>query len=100
MIRRVDLNGRSDLGAVADADFDDVEDDAVEVQEHAVADANVVAKVAEERRPDHGAAADMPQTLAQQRVPFRNRLRQCGIVADQPCLGLRLLGTNLGIGTI
>ena len=42
----------------------------------------------------------MTQTLAEQGVAFRNRLRQCGIVADQPSLGLRLLGTNLGIGTI
>ena len=64
MVGGVDLHRRSDLGAVADADFDDVEDDAVEIQEHAVAETDVVAKVAKERRPDHGAGADMGETFA------------------------------------
>src|SRR5205823_5352746 len=51
----VDLRRRSDLGAVADHDFDDVEDDAIEVEKHLVAEPDVVAVVAKERRTDHGA---------------------------------------------
>jgi len=59
MIGGVDLRCGSDLGAVADADFDDIQDDAVEVQENPVAETDIIAEVAEERRADHGARADM-----------------------------------------
>ena len=64
MVGGIDLHRRPDLGAVADADFDHVEDDAVEVQEDAVAETDVVAEVAVERRTDHGARADMAEALA------------------------------------
>src|SRR5437660_12263271 len=54
----VDLRRGPDLGAVADNNFDHVEDDAVEVEKHLVAEPDVVAVVAKERRADHGAGAD------------------------------------------
>ena len=57
----VDLRRGPDLGAVADDNFDHVEDDAVEVEKHPVAEPDVVAVVAEERRADHGAGADMAE---------------------------------------
>src|ERR1700738_3356337 len=59
----VDLHRRSDLGAVADRYLDNVEDHAIEVQEHAIAETDIIAKVAKERRPDHGAGADMSETF-------------------------------------
>ncbi len=54
MVGGVDLRRGPDLGAVADRDFDDVEDDAVEIEEDAVAETDVVAIVAVEGRTDHG----------------------------------------------
>ena len=67
-------------------DFDDVEDDAIEVQEHAVAETDVVAVVAKERRPDHRVLADMAETFGQQRVPLRHRRCQRRVVAREPGL--------------
>ena len=64
MIGGVDLHRRPDLGAVADHDLDHVEDDAVEIQEHAVAEADVVAVVAMKRRTDDGVLADMGEAFA------------------------------------
>ena len=93
MVGGVDLHRGPDLGAVADPDFDDVEDDAVEIHEHAVAETDVVAEVAKERRPDHGIRADMAEALAKQRVPFRHRqppAPHCSAPAT-PC-SHRLLG--------
>src|SRR6185369_7247235 len=43
VVGRVDLHGGPDLGAVADDDLDDVENDAIEVEEDAVAEADVIA---------------------------------------------------------
>lgn len=73
MVGRVDLDRGSDLGALADRDLNDIQDHAIEVQEHAIAEANIVAEVAKERRADHGAGTDMSQTFAEQCVPFRYR---------------------------
>src|SRR4029079_908206 len=42
MIGGVDLHRRPALGAVADRDFDDVENDAVEVEKHALSEPDVV----------------------------------------------------------
>src|SRR5665213_3257382 len=63
MVCGINLHRGSDLGAITDHNFNDIEDDAVEIKEHAVAETDVVAVVAEKRRPDHGAAADMGETL-------------------------------------
>src|SRR5882757_4053332 len=50
----IDLHRGPDLGAIADHDLDDVEDHAIEIEEHAVAEADIAAVVAAERRADHG----------------------------------------------
>lgn len=100
MIGGVDLHGRPDLGAGADADFDDVQDDAVEVHEDAVAETDVGAEVTKERRADDGIRADMGESLAQQRMPLRYGLCQRRVVAHQPCLGHRLVGRDFVVGTI
>ena len=87
MIGGVDLHRRPDLGAVADRDFDDVEDDAVEVEEDAVAETDVVAIVAVEGRTDHGVLADVAEAFAEQRVPLRYRRCQRRVVTHHPRLG-------------
>ena len=58
MVGGVDLRRGPDLGAVADRDFNHVENDAVEVEEDAVAETDVVAIVAVEGRSDDGVLAD------------------------------------------
>src|SRR5437763_10520169 len=72
MVGGIDLHRGSDLGALADADFDNVQDDAVEVQEDAVADTDVVAEIAKERRADHGIGAYKTEAFAEQRMPHRH----------------------------
>ncbi len=57
MIGGVDLDGGADLGAVADLDGVDVEEDAVEVEEDAGAQVDVVAVVAVEGWADGGVFA-------------------------------------------
>src|SRR3546814_8098287 len=59
-------------------------DHAVEVEEHAVAQANIEAVVAVERRPHVDARTHRAEALAQQRVPRRRRLVERGVVARQP----------------
>ena len=57
MIGGMDLHDRADLGALADTDFDHVEDHATEIGKAARADADVAAVVTMERRADHQALA-------------------------------------------
>src|SRR5713226_10020012 len=92
MVGGVDLRRGSDLGAIADRDLDHIEDDAIEIQEHPVAEADVVAVVAKERRADHGSSADMTETFGQQRVTLGNGQRQRRVVAHEPRLGRSLVG--------
>src|SRR5882724_12873579 len=92
MVGGVDLRGRSDLRAIADRHFDDIQDHAVEIQENPVAKVDVVAIVAKERRADHGTHADMTETFGQQRVALGYRQCQRRIIAHQPGLGRRLIG--------
>ena len=65
MIGAVDLDDGPDLRSRADLYQDAVEEDAAEIEEHAVAEANVVAIVAMEGRPHHDARADMAEALAE-----------------------------------
>ena len=51
MVRGIDLHGRADLSAIADRDGDDVQEHAVVIEENTVTETDVVAVVAEERRP-------------------------------------------------
>src|SRR5262245_3396960 len=88
VIGGIDLHGRTDLGAVADCHLDDIKDDAIEVEEDAIAEADVEAVVAEERRADHGALADPSQALRQQGVLGGWRLTERGVVSCEPfCAG-------------
>jgi hypothetical protein len=101
MVGGIDLHRRPNLGAIADRHFDDIEDHAIEVQEDPVAETDVVAIVAKERRADHGARADMTETLGQQRVALRYRQGQRRVVAHEPDFVRSLIGRYFGIaGTI
>ena len=72
VIGRKDLNARPDLRLVSNGDLHHVEDDAVEVQEHAHTETNVEAVVAVKRRPDYSAVPDRGEAFQQQRayLPF------------------------------
>src|SRR5216683_425329 len=101
MVGGVDLRGGSDLRSIADGHFDDIEDDAIEVQENLVTETDIVAEVAEKRWPDHGAGADMTETFGQQRVALGYRKRQRCVVAHQPGFARSLIGCYFGVaGTI
>ena len=67
MVGGVDLDGWADLGVVADLDGGDVEQDAVEVEEDAAAESDVVAVVAEKWWPDGRAGATGGEELGEQR---------------------------------
>src|ERR1700730_10515110 len=71
MIGGVYLNSRSDLRSGANGNRDDIKNDAVEVEKNVRPDADVVAKIAMERRPDHGALSHFSQQFAKDRPPFR-----------------------------
>src|ERR1700738_667396 len=101
MVGGVDLRRRSDLRSIADGHFDDIQDDAIEIQENFIAETDVIAKVAEKRRGAHGGCADMIETLGQQRVARRHGQRQRRVVAHQPGFVGGLIGGYFGIaGTI
>ena len=100
MVGGDELNARPDLRLVADDDLADVEDDAVEVEEGAGAEADVVAVVAVERRADDRPVADRGETLDEQPPPLGARGGEAGIVADQPRLRGLLVGLNFRIGRI
>src|SRR4051812_31490404 len=85
------LDRRRHLHAVADRDRDHVEDHAVEVHEDVVAERDVVAVVAEERRPDIGVRAEPAEKLAQ------NVLLARAVVVAQQALALRAFGDQLRI---
>ncbi len=97
MVGGIDLHRGSNLGAIADADLDDIQDDAVEVEEHTVAETNVITIVTKERWPDHDIRANMSQTLGQQRMPLGNRQRQRAVVARHPGFIRGLIGRQLRI---
>ena len=66
MVCGVDLDGGPDLGAIADFDGVDVEEDAVEVEEDAGAEMDVVAVVAEEGWADGGVLAARGEDLGEE----------------------------------
>ena len=90
------LHARTDLGQVTDDDFDDIENDAVEVQEYSCAEADVEAVVTMERRADDGAFADLAQAFLQQAVPCGGGVREAGVVPCQPGACCRLVRLDLG----
>jgi hypothetical protein len=97
MVGGVDLHGWSDLGAGADLDGDDVEDDAVEVEKDVLPQANVVAVVAEEWRPDDGAVSDRGEQLAQKLPPLVGGSGRGCVVTRHPCLGPRRVGLQFRV---
>src|SRR5690606_10652369 len=66
---RVDLHGRSDQGVASDDDGADVKDDAVEVEEHPLAQSDVQSVVAEERRLDPRRIAARAEQLGEDPTP-------------------------------
>src|SRR5712691_2422772 len=101
MVGGVDLCRGSDLCSIADGHFDDIEDDAIEVQENLITETDIIAEVAEKRWSDHGARADMTETFGQQRVALGHRKRQRRVVAHQPGFVRSLIGGYFGVaGTI
>lgn len=71
MVGGQDLNSRPNLGPVANADLDNIQDDAVEVQENSGAKGDVEPVVAVERRSYAGPVTDAREALAQQRTTLR-----------------------------
>ena len=66
MIGGIDLHRRADLRSVADGHLDDIEDDAVEIEEHTRSQPNVEAVVAEEWWTNFRALADAPKPFPQE----------------------------------
>src|ERR1700742_1789426 len=93
----IDLHRWSDLGAFTDGYLDHVKNDAVEIEENAVAQTNVVAVVAEKGWTDHRVLADMSKSLAEQRMAIGRRRRQRRVVARHPGFCGRLLGAEFGV---
>jgi len=99
MIGRVYLDSRPDLRSGADGHRNDVKNDAVEVEEHVRPDPDVVAEIAMERRPDHGAVSHFKQQFAKEYPSFRGRCRKRSVITDHPhfrggliCLNFRIAG--------
>jgi len=92
----VDLDGGADLGAVADLDEIDVEEDAVEVEEDSGAEVNVVAVVAEEGWADGGVFAAGGEDFAEEgRVG--SRVVRGGVVFVQESGGVEAFGDEGGV---
>src|SRR6516225_1859959 len=96
MVGRQDLHPRPDLRAVADGDLHNIEDHAVEVQEHASTEANVETVVAMKWRPDHRAVSDFGEAFHQQLAPLGGGHVECGVVAREPPLRRRRLCPDFG----
>jgi len=92
----VDLDDGADLGAVADLDEVDVEEDAVEVEEDAAAEVDVVAVVAEEGRPDGGVLAAGGEDFAEERL-VGCRVMWGGVVFVQERCGVEAFGDEGGV---
>src|SRR5258707_13949451 len=85
---------RTNLRPIADRDFNNVENDAVEIEECSAAKPDVGAVIAEERRPDFGAPTDAGEPLLQERRPVR---RQRHVLASQPTRRCGKLGLYIRI---
>jgi hypothetical protein len=91
MISRKDLDGRTDLRFVADADRDDVEDHAIEVQENTGAETDVEAIIAMKWWPDHGPLTDRGEAFQQQLSAFGGRGTKRRVVTHEPAVRCRKL---------
>src|SRR5690242_4433226 len=91
MIGCENLHGGANLRAITDADGDDIEYHAVEIEKDAGAEADVETVIAIKWRPDHGTFADKGQALHQELPPFCRRGAERRIVARKPAVGGRQL---------
>lgn len=100
MVGSVELHGRPHLRAIADVHFADIQNHAIEVEEHARAQTDVVPVIALKRRPDHPARTHLGQPLDQQCMRLREWLRAGGVVAHHPFRSRRLIGLQLCVGGV
>lgn len=97
MVGGEDLYPGADLRAVADPHRDHVEDAAVEIHEHGLAQVDVEAVIAVEGRADVAALPDGAEPLLQQALALGRVLRQGRVVAGEPGHGPGGIGGDLGI---
>src|SRR5690606_12609451 len=100
MGRRIDVHPGTEQDVRADPHRRDIEDDTVEVEEDVVAEADVAAVVAEERRLDRRVRAAVENELAQQRRPPFGLAAAGGVVVAAQVARPPPLGDELGIGRV
>src|SRR5690606_15957497 len=84
MIRGEYLHTGADLGPVTDGHRDHIQDHAIEIEEHALAQADIEAVIAMERRPDVHIFANRGKALDKQLPTLIDRKRNSSVVAGQP----------------
>jgi len=89
MIGGKDLNPWPDLGVVADRDLDDIQNDAVEVEEYAGTETDIETVIAVKWRSDNRTGPYKPEAFNQQRMPVGGGHVERGIVARKPSMGCR-----------
>src|SRR5581483_5284453 len=90
------LDGRAEKGAVADLDAGDVEDDAVEVEVDAAAEADVRAVVAEERRLDEDVAL-VAEELGDDAAALVRLALPGAVKGEEEVAGAVALGDEVGV---
>jgi hypothetical protein len=96
----VDLHRGTEQGEAADGDAADVEHHAVEVEEHALAQLDVVAVVAEERRLHPDAASAAGEQLEQDAAAFILRRVGAGVEGLAQITGPTPAGDKHGVHRI
>src|SRR6185437_5664186 len=96
MIGSIDLDGGANLGLVADVDRGNVEKDAVEVEEDAPANADVVTVVAEEGRADDGTLTTGGKEVGKESC-VRKRVMRRVVVLTEEGGGVAAVGVEDGI---
>ena len=96
MIGGVDLDGGTDLGAVAYLDKVDVEQNAVEVEKDTGAEMDVVAIIAEKGWADGGVLAAGGKDLGKEGL-VRGGVVRRGVVFVQECGGVEAFGGERGV---
>ncbi len=97
MVGGKDLHAGPDLGTVADLHLHYVEDHAIEIHEHAIAERDVVAVVEVERWAYHAIAANCAQSFLQQVRMLLWRQADAAVIALHPVAGGGLVGLQFVI---
>jgi len=100
LIRGEYLHTGADLGPVTDGHRDHIQDHAIEIEEHALAQADIEAVIAMERRPNIHVFANRGQALDKQLPTFIDRKRNSSVVAGQPFHRRRHVRLQFGIGGV